>query len=297
MAGAVGGEQLVLGEEDGMLGTEAFALGADVVSVAGVGGGDRLPVDLLVARDGRGEVGRFEGVDAAVRGDGLFEEGVAGPGRAEHDRDGAGGCGHRAELAVEPVGIDVLGFVGDEGEGGGVASDVSIGRGAEIGGAGAADGDGGAGEARRGDVPRGSEKLASAVEADLGLRREGGRADDDVPAAGEVLVEELCDEGGADFVLAGLARKHDGEGFSVAVADGAHELMKRVALVIVEVVGAENGRRCGDRHGTRMTAHRRIPDAGTALPPARAMSITLRGGINETPRRDCGTRAERAPAA
>ena len=121
-AGLAGdGLEQVLGAEERVGLAEALALLVDEGGVVGVDLGQGLVVVLEVAADAVVLLGVF------VDGDLVFEQGVAGPGGAVEDGGGVGGGGHGAEVFVVLGGVEVLGLVDLEGEGGGEADDVGAG--------------------------------------------------------------------------------------------------------------------------------------------------------------------------
>ena len=155
-----------------------------------------------------------------VGGDGGLEQGVVAPGGAVEDGGGVGGGRHGAEILVELVGGDVLGLVGLEEDAGGGADDVGVGAGAEEGPEGLAEAEL---ESLHGvdalAVAGVGEVLSQAFDAGEELGAEGGGALHAGAAAGDVEGEEDLFEPGAELVLPGLARHHDGEGGAAGGAD------------------------------------------------------------------------------
>ena len=219
-----------------MPGAEPPALVPHVLAVPGVRTRDLLPADLVVQGQevAVGDAGPAD-VACAVGGHGPVEQGAAVPRCAEEDRGRAGRGGHGAELAVEPLPVDLLRFLGNEREGGGVAGDVRLRRRAE---------EGRAGAPHRHRLPRqprprdvahegvgGRQRAADAGDADLGLRRHRRRAQDDRAAGAGVGAQQVRDEHGGEFVLPGLAGEEHREGLAAQPRHPPRERAKHTRLV------------------------------------------------------------------
>lgn len=217
-----------------MVRAQALALGLDVGAVGGDGGRRLAPIHPPVASAGAG-----------VRR-GAFEQRAPVPGGAEEGRGRARAGGHGAELAVEPVLVDVLRLVGDEADGGGVPGHAGLGIGAEKDGAGAAHLHGfaaraaasGGGHERVG----GGEGGADALGADAALRVERGRADDERSARARVGAQQAGGQRRGDLVLARLARHHDGERGAAPGRPRRQQAAQHARLVAAQGEGAGAGR-------------------------------------------------------
>src|SRR5512139_4089514 len=212
-----GRDHLVLAEEDRVIRSEPLALLLNEPSIRREVAVDLPPADFVVP----GMDGLPGGIAGAVRGGVPFEQRGAVPGRAEEHRGSSSGGGHRPELTVEPVRIEVLRFVADEEQGGGVPGDAGEWRATEEDGARRATAQGVSVGCERESKPArmSAEAGSGPLEADGGLGTERGCADDDAAAAIGVGAEQPRDEGGRDFVLARLAGEHDGEGFTGVARD------------------------------------------------------------------------------
>ena len=181
---------------------------------------------------------------------------------------GARAGGHGPELTVEPRLVDVLGLVGDEGDGGGVPGHARLRVRAEQHRPCATHGDGGA--ARVALAGGGHERIgrrqgrADALGADARLRVERGRADDDRAPLKGMRAKEERDQCGGDLVLARLPRHHHGQGNARVAGDGAQEPAQDARLVGAQGRAAGEGEeRIG--HGGRVARGRWKWEVGTSV--------------------------------
>ena len=269
------GQQLVLGAKEVVPLTQAFALGEDVLAVRREFFGDLAPGHAVVAPQG----------GALVVGGRLLDHRLAVPGRPEH-HCGRAGCGcHWAKLAVEPVHIDVLRFVRNDGDGRRMARDVSLRVGPEV------------GRCRPPvpdvvplgpkfprDVDEAAEDVHRTLMGDECLRRERRCCYHHAPTDIGMSHEQAGDQHPCDFVLPRLAGKHDGIGAAALldhpamdanegrplVGTQAHEGMlghyRRTALLVASVAG-QRASQAGPT-GTRGGAN--WPETGQFMPETMA---------------------------
>ena len=178
--------QIVLRLDQRVVAAEPLDFSLDVLAIGGhlarhlVGVvGEHPPVAVL-------------GLELPQVGDGGGQERVAGPGRAPEDAGSVGGCDHRYKVARPLVVLHVLRLVALQQQVGGGADDVGGGLGGEEQRAGLAELDHVALPAPPAAlVPRVVEAVHQAQDGIDGLRLEGGRGLDDLPALALVEVHQV----------------------------------------------------------------------------------------------------------
>ena len=174
-------------------------------------------------------------VDAVLR-DGFFQQRLAVPGRPKQHRRRTRGSGHRPELAVEPIRVDVLRLIRYQTNRSGVPGHVRFRRCAEE---------------YRPSLPYGNrwhgrirptivrqqqvapaEDMSRPFEADSRLRVERRRTQHQRAAILRVFSEQRRNKHRGDFVLPRLARKHHGERFARTAAHLRHQRPHRPLLVV-----------------------------------------------------------------
>ena len=111
----------VLGFDEGVLATPA---GDDGINVGAVGGEELADMVGIDHEDALAVVEFFQILGMANL---LRKKGGAGPEGARQEAGGVGGGDHGMETALVKGGVDVLGFVDDEQQGGGGTNDVGFG--------------------------------------------------------------------------------------------------------------------------------------------------------------------------
>jgi len=197
-----------------------------VAPIIGVQGGHGGPVGLEVTADA------VPALHLQVRLHGRLQEGGIVPRGAIEDGSGGRWRGHRAELPLELLPVDVLGLVGLQQEACRVPDDVGrrLGREEEL--------------PRPADTyrppflppgqwlhPSLQDAVPEAAQADAPLRLEGGGALDGVQRPAGVPQEEQELHLGGEFVLAGLAGHDHGDGEPAPLQDGGGDGAPRFQLV------------------------------------------------------------------
>ncbi len=224
----------VLGADEGMVATKFANLVTEVLAIKIIVLSDVLAIDDEDALDPI-LLFHFEGGAFFT-----FEEGIDGPGGAGEDAGGISGGSHGRETLVVDVLIHVLGFVDDEQAVGSGANDIGGWVGGEVGGAGRHEAVGIAvsflkpAKVKKGTLMRPG---AEAIHGIDGLRAKGGLDADNRRAFMVQTGEEVEDEVGKQFVLAGLARKDDDKCIAITGKDRIEDGVGGLQLVGAELDG------------------------------------------------------------